>query len=181
MKQAQLHTGALIGLLMLSSCSTPTLVEVARRGRAANSGRDVKDDVTAPYHIADRDVLNFTDEVKRKLANRSNVHRGICYGSATTQATLGVLAGAAETAGWSASVASGLGMSATYIFGLGQICDSKGHAQAYERAFIAIQSAEATYYFYRLGLRFKESTEKSGKFVVDEPRIKHARGEGECG
>ena len=38
-------------------------------------------------------------------------------------------------------------------------------------AFTAIQSAEATYYFYRLGLRFKESTEKSGKFVVDDSRI----------
>ena len=108
---------------------------------------------------------------KRKLANRSNVHRGIRYGSATTQATLGALAGAAETAGWSVSVASGLGMGATYIFGLGQIFDSKAHAQAYKQAFTAIQSAEATYYFYRLGLRFKESPEKSGKFVVDDSRI----------
>jgi hypothetical protein len=162
---------ATVGLSMVSSCSTPTLVEVARRGQAANSGRDVKDDVTAPYHITDRDVLNFTDEVKRKLANRSNVHMGIRYGSATAQATLGALAGAAETAGWTASAASGLGMGATYIFGLGQIFDSKAHAQAYEQAFTAIQSAEATYYFYRLGLRFKESPEKSGKFVVDDSRI----------
>jgi len=54
---------------------------------------------------------------------------------------------------------------------LGQIFDSKAHAQAYEQAFTAIQSAEATYYFYRLGLRFKESPEKSGKFVVDDSRI----------
>ena len=123
------------------------------------------------HHITDRDFLNFTDEVKRKLANRSNVHRGIRYGSATTQATLGALAGAAETAGWSAKVASGLGMGATYIFGLGQIFDSKAHTQAYEQAFTAIQSAEATYYFYRLGLRFKESPEKSGQFVVDDSRI----------
>jgi hypothetical protein len=131
----------------------------------------VKDDVTVMHHITDRDFLNFTDEVKRKLANRSNVHRGIRYGSATTQATLGALAGAAETAGWSAKVASGLGMGATYIFGLGQIFDSKAHTQAYEQAFTAIQSAEATYYFYRLGLRFKESAEKSGKFVVDDSAV----------
>ena len=166
-----LRIPAAIGLSIVSSCSTPTLAEVARRGQAASSGRDVKDDVTVLYHITDPYVLNFTDEVKRKLANRSNVHRGIRYGSATTQATLGALAGAAETAGWSASVASGLGMGAIYIFGLGQIFDSKAHAQAYEQAFTAIQSAEATYYFYRLGLRFKESPEKSGKFVVDDSRI----------
>ena len=57
----------------IGSCSTPTLAEVARRGQAASSGRDVKDDVTVLYHITDPDVLNFTDEVKRKLANRSNV------------------------------------------------------------------------------------------------------------
>jgi len=157
---------AAVGLSMLSSCSTPTLVEVARRGRAPR-GSDVKDDVTAPYKITDRDVLNFTDEVKRKLANRSNVHMGIRYGSSTTQATLGALAGAAATAGWSASVASGLGMGATYIFGLGQIFDSKAHAQAYEQAFTAIQSAESKYYFYRVGLKFTETPPNSGKFVVD--------------
>jgi hypothetical protein len=162
---------AAVGLSMVSSCSTPTLVEVARRGQAANSGRDVKDDVTAPYHITDRDVLNFTDEVRRKLANRSNVHMGIRYGSATAQATLGALAGAAETAGWTASAASGLGMGATYIFGLGQIFNSKGHAQAYEQAFTAIQSAESSYYFHRVGLAFKESPPKSGKYVVDDSRV----------
>jgi len=50
--------------------------------------------------IPARDVLNLTDEVKRKLANRSNVHMGIRYGSTTAQATLGALAGAAATAGW---------------------------------------------------------------------------------
>ena len=162
---------AATGLSMVSGCSTPTLVEVARRGQTVDRGRDVKDDVTAPYHITDRDVLNFTDEVKRKLANRSNVHMGVRYGSATTQATLGALAGAAETAGWSVSVASGLGMGATYIFGLGQIFDSKAHAQAYEQAFTAIQSAESRYYFYRVGLRFKESSSKPGKFVVDESHV----------
>src|SRR5215813_15363550 len=104
---------AAIGLSIVSSSSTPTLAEVARRGQAASSGRDMKDDVTVMYHITDRDVLNSNDEVKRKLANKSNVHRGIRYGSATTQATLGALTGAAETAGWSASVASGLGMGVT--------------------------------------------------------------------
>ena len=163
LKNAQFHTAALMGFLMLSSCSTPTLVEVARRGQAGANGGDIKDDVTVPYRITDRDVLNFTDEIKRKLANRSNVHRGIRYGSATTQATLGALAGAAETAGWSASVASGLGMGATYIFELGQIFGSKAHAQAYEQAFTAIQNAESNYYFHRVGLAFKDSK----KSVID--------------
>jgi len=78
-----LRIPAAIGLSIVSSCSTPTLAEVARRGQAASSGRDVKDDVTVLYHITDPDVLNFTDEVKRKLANRSNVHMGIRYGSTT--------------------------------------------------------------------------------------------------
>jgi len=68
-----LRIPAAIGLSIVSSCSTPTLAEVARRGQAANSGRDVKDDVTVIYHITDRDVLNSNDEVKRKLANRRNV------------------------------------------------------------------------------------------------------------
>src|SRR5262249_8499791 len=104
--------------------------------------------------IPARDVLNLTDEVKRKLANRRNVHMGIRYGSTTAQATLGALAGAAATADWSASVAGWLGMGATYIFGLGQIFDSKAHAQAYEQAFTAIQNAESNYYFHRVGLAF---------------------------
>jgi len=64
---------AAIGLSIVSSCSTPTLAEVARRRQAASSGHDVKDDVTVMYHITDRDVLNSNDEVKRELANRSNV------------------------------------------------------------------------------------------------------------
>jgi hypothetical protein len=55
-----------IGLSIVSSCSTPTLAEVARRGQAARSGRDAKDDVTVMYHITDRDVLNFTDEGQKK-------------------------------------------------------------------------------------------------------------------
>lgn len=61
-----LRIPAAIGLSIVSNCSTPTLAEVARRGQAASSGRDVKDDVTVMYHITDPDVLNFTDEVKKK-------------------------------------------------------------------------------------------------------------------
>jgi hypothetical protein len=147
---------------LVSACSTPTLVEIARRRQATAEDRkanpNVKDDVRVKYSVTDWDVLNFTDEVKRKLANRSSVHMGVGYGSAGTQATLGALAGAAKTVGWGVSAASGLGLGATYIFGIGQIFDPKGHAQAYEQSFTAIQAAEATYYFHQLGMSFNKVT-----------------------
>ena len=159
---SKLSCVALVGAMFLSACSTPTLVEVARRRQATVEDRkanpNVKDDVRVKYSITDLDVLNFTDEVKRKLANRSSVHMGVGYGSAGTQATLGALAGAAKAVGWGVSVASGLGLGATYIFGMGQIFDPKGRAQAYEQSFTAIQAAEATYYFHQLGMSFNKVT-----------------------
>jgi hypothetical protein len=159
---------SLTAALFLSGCSTPTLVQVARRRQATEeerrASRNVKDDVRVRYYVVDLDVLNFTDEVKRKLANRSSFHMGVRYGSAGMQATLGALAGAAELIGWGVSTASGLGLGATYIFGMGQIFDAKGHAQAYEQAFTAIQAAEATYYFHQLGMGF---TKVDGRYVLD--------------
>jgi hypothetical protein len=138
--------------------------------------RNVKDDVRVKYTITDLDVLNFTDEVKRKLANRSSFHMGVRYGSAGTQATLGALAGAAKVIGWGVSTASGLGLGATYVFGLGQIFDAKAHAQAYEQAFTAIQSAEAAFYFNQAGMAFIEKPEGSGQFVVDKTGVTEASG-----
>jgi hypothetical protein len=92
-----------IGVLLLSACSTPTLVEIARRRQATaddvKSNANIKDDVRVKNSITDWDVLNFADEVKRKLANRSSFHQGAGYGSAATQATLGALADAARTVG----------------------------------------------------------------------------------
>ncbi|HEY3837911.1 MAG TPA: hypothetical protein VGL72_15120 [Bryobacteraceae bacterium] len=147
-------------VVLLAGCSTPTLVEVARRRLG-----EKKDDVTAKYKVTDADVVNFTDEVQRKLANRSNFHMGVRYGAAGTQATLGTLAGAAQTFGWSTSAASGLGLGATYIFGMGQIFDSKAHAQAYEQASEAIKSAEAAFYFKQLQMGF--TTDATGKKIAD--------------
>lgn len=135
-----------ITVLLLPACSTPSLVQMARRDNNAN-----KDDVTARYTITDRDVLNYTDEVKRKLANRGNFHMGLRYGSATAQTSLSGLAGAASALGWAASSASLFGMGATYIFGLGQIFGAKDHAQAYETAASAISKAEAAYYLNQVG------------------------------
>jgi hypothetical protein len=153
---------ASIGPFLLSACSTPTLVEIARRRQATLEDRassaSVKDNVLVKYYVADWDVLNFTDEVKRKLTNRSSFHMGFGYATATTEATLGALAGAAKIFGWGVAAASGLGLGATYVFGLSKIFDSKAHAQAYEQAFTAIQAAEATYYFHQLGMRFDRNT-----------------------
>jgi hypothetical protein len=134
----------LLVVLVMESCSTPTLPQVARR-RAARTERN-KNDVTTPYQITDWDVLNFADEINRKLENRSHSHEGIRYGSAGAQTTLGALAGAAESLGWAVSTASMLGAGATYIFALGQVFNAKGHAQAYEQAFTDIQNAEADFY-----------------------------------
>lgn len=165
----------------LSSCTTPTLVQVARRRQGEDAGwtgSEVKNDVRVKYEVTDWDVLNFTDEVKRKLANRSRFHMGVRYGSSGAQATLGALAAAAKTFGWGVATASGLGLGATYIFGMGQIFDAKGHAQAYEQAFTAIQAAEATFYFHQVGMGFKEEPAKSGKFIID---LSHASLAGAAG
>lgn len=167
----------LIAALQLVACSTPTLVQVARRRQASDSdypgGRGVKDNVNVSYHITDRDVLNFSDEVKRKLANRSNINMGVRYGSAGAQTTLGALAGSAKTFGWALSTASALGAGATYIFGLGQIFDAKGRAQAYEQAFTEIQAAEANFYFRQVGMDFKKD-EATGRSIVDFSGVKAA-------
>lgn len=160
---------------LLGGCSTPTLLQVTRRRQ------DVKgygeNDVHVQYHVTDLDVLNFTDEVKRKLARRSAFHMGVRYGSAGTQATLGALAGAAKVIGWGVGTSSGLGLGATYIFGLGQIFDAKAHAQAYEQAYTAIQAAEAAFYFHQAGMSFVEQPPAgSGKFKVDISNVTEASG-----
>ncbi|GEM_PF-2941643 len=149
----------LVGLLpgiLLPACSMPSLVEISRRRTATQNEmyskvHNAKSNIAVPYTITDWDVLNYTDEVKRKLQNQTNTHMGIRYGSATTQTTLGALAGATTTFGWSAATASTLGMGATYIFGLGQIFNAKDKAQAYETAYTAIEKAESAYYLNQLG------------------------------
>jgi hypothetical protein len=164
---------------LLSGCSLPTLVEVARRrqvntdpaNQALRGDHNAKDNVNVIYHVTDLDVLNFTDEVKKKLNNRAGFHTNVRYGSAGAQATLGALAGAATVFGWGVSTASGLGLGATYIFGLGQILDAKAHAQAYEQAFTAVQAAESTFYFRQVGMGFKPDPEKPGKFIVDKSGV----------
>jgi hypothetical protein len=149
-------------ILLLFSCSTPSLVEIARRRQATADGEqrsNARDDVRVRYDITDWDVLNYTDEVKRKLANRANIHAGLRYGSATGQVTLAALAGAALTAGWGVATASGLGLGASYLFGLSHVFNSRSQSQAYETAFTAIEKAESNYYLHQLGYSVSRNSE----------------------
>ena len=153
---------ALTAALALTSCvSYPTLQQVARMRQSPDKKST---DLTADYKIADMDVVNYTDKVKQTLATKFHSDTGLRYGASSTQVTLAGLAGAAETLGWSVGTASGLGMASGYIFALGQTIDAKGKAQTYEQAFTAIQAAEATYYFHRLGMGFTKN--EAGRTIV---------------
>lgn len=159
--------------LFLSACSTPTLVEVSRRRvapRGSAQGDSVKDDVTVPYQITDWDVLNYTDEVERKLANRAHIHAALRYSSATGQVTLTSLAAAASTAGWGVSTASGLGLGAGFLYSLSQIFDAKGQSQAYEAAYTAIEKAETGYFFHQLGYTLTRGADGRFRVVRDTSR-----------
>lgn len=157
----------LTGCLLLSSCANyPTLIEVARESQA---GKQSKTDLAVPYHITDRVVLNYTDRVKVRLSGKFSLASGMRYGSSTTELTLATLAASAETFGWSVSTASGLGMGAAYVLGLGKLIDAKSHAQAYEQAFSAIQSAEAYYYSQVTGMTF--GTDANGNRIVILPEV----------
>jgi hypothetical protein len=159
-------TGLALNLVLVACTTYPTLIQVARTRQNPSAN---KNDPNIDYKITDRDVLDYTDQVKTLLSSKFSHASLTRYGSSTTQATLGALAAAASTAGWAASTASGFGLGATYIFGLGQTIDAKAHAQAYEQAFTAIQSAESTYYFYQVGMAFKKDA--NGKVTVDSSGV----------
>lgn len=144
-----LSLSALACLLGTGCVSSPTLLQVARARQCGD-----KNSISCDYHITDRDVLDFSDITKRKLASRFDRDRVARFGTSATSYTLGGLAGAAKTFGWAAGSASGYGLGATYIFGLGQVFDTKGSAQAYEHAFTEIEHAEAVYYFHQLRMKF---------------------------
>lgn len=157
-----------------ASCTSfPSLVDVAR-SRAQGSSKP--DDLSVAYKITDLDVLNFTNEVKKHLDRRSSIHTNVRYGSATTLASLGGLAGASKTLGWSTGTASALGLGATYVFGLGQIFNSKQHAQIYEQSLASVQSAEAAFFYYRLK---KDNVGKKDKTASDIPSATQLTSEGE--
>jgi hypothetical protein len=162
MSSRNLHRAvAVLALVTLfpGCVSTPTLVQTARKRQLGD-----KNAITGEYKITDRDVLDFSDQIKRKLSARFDRDRAIRYSASTGQLTLGALAGSVKTFGWSAGTAGALGTAATYIFGLGQIFDSKGHAQAYEHAFTDVEKAEATYFFYQVGMKFRK---EGDRFIVD--------------
>ncbi|SKA94858.1 hypothetical protein SAMN02745166_02222 [Prosthecobacter debontii] len=187
------HLALLLGCsVTFSSCrSFDSLIEISRMraaaklepGGAGKTGqkqdrfnrRAAATDITLQYTVTDLDVLNFTNGVKNHLDRRSSIHTNLRYGSATTMATLGGLAGAAKTVGWSTGTASALGLGATYVFGLGQIFNSKSHAQAYEQCLADVQAAEASYFFYRLGGRANGTPEPANGI----PSATHLTYEGE--
>ena len=179
--------------LLLTGCvSLPTLVQMTR-AREWNKDADVsnserwshRNDISIPYSVTDLDVLNWTDRIKTIIASRCD-HAAIAqYSASTTQDALTALAGAASTAGWATSTASGFGLGATFISTLGKSVDSKDDSAAYEQAFSDIQTAENLYYFYRLGMSFDANGKvtapsyamTSGTNKIPSPDVLSAQGE----
>ncbi len=161
-----------LGCLALSSCVNSPTLEGMSRQRAylstagANKSVDATGDLSIAYTITDRDVLNFTEAVGKKVHARATLHTSVRYSSATLEVSLGALAGAAKTFGWGVRTASGLGLGSAYVFGMGQIFDSKGHAQAYDQAYEAIDAAKSKFLFHRLGMTVKTDP-TTGKKQID--------------
>ena len=155
----------LIATLLLSCCATPTLEDIARqRVRATDKSQANLADAAVEAYVTDADVINYTNVMIKSVESRGHIHEGAGYGVSTTQTTLGALAGAAQTIGWGAATASGLGMGATYVFSIGQLFDPKDHAVAYEQAYTALVAAKNNYYFRRLGGGF----DSNGKAVFPD-------------
>jgi len=129
---------ALAAMLLLPSCSMPTLVTVARSRQAPGAGgksrTGASNDMTVAYHIADLDVLNYTDAVKRKLGRRFNFDSGT-----------------ARAAGSAAGTTKGTGTAGTNSSNTGKATGSQGSAQTYQRAFASIQAAEAAFIQHQVG------------------------------
>ena len=119
------------------------------------------------YQVTDRDVLDYTDNIKSILSSKLTKHASLRYGSSSLQTLLSSLIALVPAFGWSASAASIMGGGSSFIHGMGENIDAKGRAQAYETALTAIQKAEATFYFYQTGMKFV--TDENGKKTVDYP------------
>jgi hypothetical protein len=179
--------------VMLTGCvSLPTLVQITRERTYAmqnklpgKGGWEHRNDLAVIYSVTDMDVLNWTDRVKVIIGKRCDNAAIVRYSSSTTQDALTALAGAASTAGWATSTASGFGLGATFISTVGGSVDAKGDSAAYEQAFSDIQNAENLYYFYRLGMSFDSSGKvtraswalTSGTNEVPSPHELTAQGE----
>lgn len=138
----------------------PSVVQIARM-RASGGTLDPFQN----YHVTDRDVLDYTDNIKSLLSSKLTKHATVRQGSSGLQVLLSSLISLTNAFGWSASAASIMGGSSSFIHGIGGNIDSKGRAQAYEAALASVQKAESTYYFYQTGMKFK--TDKDGKKTVD--------------
>jgi len=139
----------------------PSVVQIARM--RAGGGPD--DPFSADYRVTDRDVLDYTDNIKSLLSSKLTKHATLRYGSSSLQVLLSSLISLVPAFGWSASAASIMGGGSGFIHGMGENIDAKGRAQAYEAALASVQKAESTFYFYRTGMKFVTNAE--GKKTVD--------------
>lgn len=122
------------------------------------------------YRVTDRDVLDYTDNIKSLLSSKLTKHATLRYGSSSLQVLLSSLISLVPAFGWSTSAASIMGGGNSFIHGMGENIDARGRAQAYETALTAVQKAEATFYFYQTGMAF--ITDDKGKKSVDYTKAK---------
>jgi hypothetical protein len=139
----------------------PSVVQIARM--RASGGTD--DLFTGNYHVTDRDVLDYTDNIKSLLSFKLTKNAGVRYGSSSLQVLLSSMISLVPAFGWSASAASIMGGGSSFLHGMGENIDAKGRAQAYDTALTAVQKAESTFYFYQTGMKFV--TDTAGKKTVD--------------
>jgi hypothetical protein len=138
----------------------PSVVQIARMRVSGGTLEPFQN-----YHVTDRDVLDYTDNIKSLLSSKLTKHSTVRQGSSGLQVLLSSLISLVPAFGWSASAAGIMGGGSSFIHGIGGNIDSKGRAQAYETALASVQKAESTYYFYQTGMKFK--TDNTGKKTVD--------------
>jgi hypothetical protein len=138
----------------------PSVVQIARMRVGGGP-----EDPFVNYRVTDRDVLDYTDNIKSLLSSKLTKHSTVRYGSSSLQVLLSSLISLVPAFGWSASAAGIMGGGSSFIHGMGENIDSKGRAQAYETALASVQKAESTFYFYQTGMAFK--TDATGKKTVD--------------
>lgn len=166
----------ILAMVLLTSCASdpyakqarnagfrhfqPSVVQIARM-RAGGGTLDPFQD----YHVTDRDVLDYTDNIKSLLSSKLTKHSTVRHGSSGLQVLLSSLISLVPAFGWSTSAASIMGGGNSFIHGIGENIDAKGRAQAYETALASVQKAESTFYFYQTGMTF--DTDKTGKKTVN--------------
>ncbi len=171
------RTAQILAVLALTSCAhdpyakqarkagyrhfQPSVVQIARM----REGGGTTDNPFLNYHVTDRDVLDYTDNIKSLLSSKLTKHATVRQGSSGLQVMLSSLISLVPAFGWSSSAAAIMGGGSSFIHGIGENINSKGRAQAYEAALASVQKAESTFYFYQTGMKF--DTDSTGKKTVN--------------